>query len=131
MFIGLKRAIGILAICWKLLELALNKNKGKEACRGCLTTWISHILMTVCWEGLQSKRFWDLSCAGSRFVTEEISGNANVLFWSARKGRMHALSFVIESSLKWIENCVLTTAKIGANADDTGADKNNWCKTNY
>ena len=25
-------------------------------------------------------------------------------------------------SLKWIENCVLTTAAIGANADATGAD---------
>ena len=28
----------------------------------------------------------------------------------------------IELSLKWIENCVLTTAAIGANADATGAD---------
>ena len=28
----------------------------------------------------------------------------------------------IELSLKWIENCVLTSATIGANADATGAD---------
>ena len=28
----------------------------------------------------------------------------------------------VELSLKWIENCVLTTAEIGANADATGAD---------
>ena len=27
----------------------------------------------------------------------------------------------VELSLKWIENCVLTTAPIGANANDTGA----------
>ena len=27
-----------------------------------------------------------------------------------------------ELSLKWIENCVLTTAKIGVNAAATGAD---------
>ena len=28
----------------------------------------------------------------------------------------------IELSLRWIENCVLTTAAIGANANATGAD---------
>ena len=28
----------------------------------------------------------------------------------------------IELSLKWIENCVLTSAAIGANANATGAD---------
>ena len=28
----------------------------------------------------------------------------------------------VELSLKWIENCVLTTAAIGANGNATGAD---------
>ena len=28
----------------------------------------------------------------------------------------------VELSLRWIENCVLTTAAVGANADDTCAD---------
>ena len=28
----------------------------------------------------------------------------------------------VELSLKWIENCVLTTAELGTNADTAGAD---------
>ena len=35
---------------------------------------------------------------------------------------MPLINCKIELSLKWIENCVLTTAAIGANADATGAD---------
>ena len=36
---------------------------------------------------------------------------------------MPLINCKIELSLKWIENCVLTTAAIGANADATGADR--------
>ena len=35
---------------------------------------------------------------------------------------MPLINCKVELSLKWIENCVLTTAEIGANADATGAD---------
>ena len=35
---------------------------------------------------------------------------------------MPLISCKVELSLKWIENCVLTTAAIGANANATGAD---------
>ena len=35
---------------------------------------------------------------------------------------MPLINCKVELSLKWIENCVLTTAAIGANADATGAD---------
>ena len=41
-------------------------------------------------------------------------------FW--RSLEMPLINCKIELSLKWIENCVLTTAAIGANADATGAD---------
>ena len=35
---------------------------------------------------------------------------------------MSLINCKVELSLKWIENCVLTTAAIVANANDTGAD---------
>ena len=35
---------------------------------------------------------------------------------------MPLINCKVELSLKWIENCVLTSAAIGANADATGAD---------
>ena len=35
---------------------------------------------------------------------------------------MPQINCKIELSLTWIENCVLTTAEIGSNADATGAD---------
>ena len=35
----------------------------------------------------------------------------------------------VELSVKWIENCVLTTAAIGADADATGADSATLKKT--
>ena len=35
---------------------------------------------------------------------------------------MPLINCKVELSLKWIENCLLTTAAIGANADITGAD---------
>ena len=35
---------------------------------------------------------------------------------------MPLINCKIELSLKWIENCVLTSAAIGADADATGAD---------
>ena len=35
---------------------------------------------------------------------------------------MPLINCKIELALKWIENCVLTAAAIGANADATGAD---------
>ena len=41
-------------------------------------------------------------------------------FW--RSLEMPLTNCKVELSLKWIENCVLTTAAIGANADATGAD---------
>ena len=41
-------------------------------------------------------------------------------FW--RSLEMPLINCKIELSLKWIENCVLTTAALDANADDTGAD---------
>ena len=41
-------------------------------------------------------------------------------FW--RLLEMPLVNCKVELSLKWIENCVLTTAPIGANANDTGAD---------
>ena len=41
-------------------------------------------------------------------------------FW--RSLEMPLINCEVELSLKWIENCVLTTAEIGANADATGAD---------
>ena len=41
-------------------------------------------------------------------------------FW--RSLEMPLINCKVELSLKWIENCVLTTAEIGANADATGAD---------
>ena len=40
-------------------------------------------------------------------------------FW--RLLEMPLINCKVELSLKWIENCVLTTAPIGANANDTGA----------
>ena len=33
---------------------------------------------------------------------------------------------VVELSLKWIKNCVLTTAEISVNADATGEDGATW-----
>ena len=41
-------------------------------------------------------------------------------FW--RSLEMPLINCKIELSLKWIENCVLTTAEIGVNADATGGD---------
>ena len=41
-------------------------------------------------------------------------------FW--RSLEIPLINCEVELSLKWIENCVLTTAEIGANADATGAD---------
>ena len=41
-------------------------------------------------------------------------------FW--RSLEMPLINCKVELSLKWIENCVLTTAAIGANANATGAD---------
>ena len=41
-------------------------------------------------------------------------------FWRSLEVPM--INWKVELSLKWIENCVLTTAEIGANADATGAD---------
>ena len=35
---------------------------------------------------------------------------------------MPLINCKVEHSLKWIENCVLTTAAIGGNVDATGAD---------
>ena len=35
---------------------------------------------------------------------------------------MPLINCKIELSLKWIENCVLTSAEIGSNANVTGAD---------
>ena len=67
--------------------------KPKQTRKGCLTTWILHILMSVCWEELQSKRLWDLFCTRSRFLREEISDNANLPFWSALKRWMHWVFF--------------------------------------
>ena len=34
---------------------------------------------------------------------------------------MPLINCKVELSLKWIKNCVLTTAEINANADDSGA----------
>ena len=36
---------------------------------------------------------------------------------------MPLINCKVELPLKWIENCVLTTAEIGANTDATGADE--------
>ena len=41
-------------------------------------------------------------------------------FW--RSLEMQLINCKVELSLKWIENCLLTTAAIGANADINGAD---------
>ena len=41
-------------------------------------------------------------------------------FW--RSLEMPLINCKVELSLKWMENCVLTTAPIGANANATGAD---------
>ena len=41
-------------------------------------------------------------------------------FW--RSLEMPLINCKVELLLKWIENCVLTTAEIGANADATGTD---------
>ena len=41
-------------------------------------------------------------------------------FW--RSLEMPLINCKVELSLKWIENCVLTTAAIGANTNATGAD---------
>ena len=41
-------------------------------------------------------------------------------FWSSLE--MPLINCKVEVSLKWIENCVLTTASIGANANATVAD---------
>ena len=41
-------------------------------------------------------------------------------FW--RSLEVPLINCKVELSLKWIENCVLTTAAIGANANATGAD---------
>ena len=35
---------------------------------------------------------------------------------------MSLINCNVELSLKWVENCVLTTAKIGANVNATGGD---------
>ena len=35
---------------------------------------------------------------------------------------MSLINSIVKLSLKWIENCELTTAAIGANANATGAD---------
>ena len=39
-----------------------------------------------------------------------------------RSLEMPLINYKVELSLKWIENCVLTSAGIGPNADATGAD---------
>ena len=39
---------------------------------------------------------------------------------------MPLINCKVELSLKWIENCLLTTAEIGANADATAADSANF-----
>ena len=39
-----------------------------------------------------------------------------------RSLEMSLINCKVRLSLKWIENCVLNTAAIGANADDTGTD---------
>ena len=41
-------------------------------------------------------------------------------FW--RSLEMSQINWKVELPLKWMENCVLTTAAIGANANNTGAD---------
>ena len=89
MFIHLKGAIEIFSNFVNTFGACLNQNKGRETRRRCLTTSISHILMTVCWDKLQSKRLWDLSCTGNRFVPEEIPNNANLPFLNALKGWMY------------------------------------------
>ena len=48
-------------------------------------------------------------------------------FW--RSLEMPLSNCKIELSLRWIENCVLTTAAIGANANATGADSATFKKT--
>ena len=45
-------------------------------------------------------------------------------FW--RSLEIPLINCKIELSLKWIENCTLTSAAIGANADITGADNGNF-----
>ena len=45
-------------------------------------------------------------------------------FW--RSLEMPLINCKVELSLKWIENCVLTTAEIDANANATGADSANF-----
>ena len=42
-------------------------------------------------------------------------------FW--RSLEIPLINCKVELSLKWIENCVLTSAAIGTNADATGADR--------
>ena len=42
-------------------------------------------------------------------------------FW--RSLEMPLINCRVELSLRWIENCVLTTAAIGTNANATGADR--------
>ena len=41
-------------------------------------------------------------------------------FWSSLE--MPLINCKIELSLRWIENCVLTSASVGADADATGSD---------
>ena len=48
-------------------------------------------------------------------------------FW--RSLEIPLINCKVELSLKWIENCVLTAAAIGANADATGADSENFKTT--
>ena len=49
------------------------------------------------------------------FTTKYLSN-----FW--RSLEMPLINCKVQLLLKWIENCALTTAPIGANADATGAD---------
>ena len=50
-------------------------------------------------------------------------------FW--RSIEMPLINCKVELSWKWIENCVLTSAAIGANADATGADSATWLMQNF
>ena len=52
----------------------------------------------------------------------EIAVPLKYLSNSWRSLEMPLINCKVELSLKWIENCVQTTAEIGANADATGAD---------
>ena len=46
-----------------------------------------------------------------------------------RSWEMPLINCKVMLSLKWIENCVLSTVAVGADADDTGADSVTFKKT--